>query len=131
MIGLDTNVLVRYLVQDDVQQAARASKHIEGAAAAGERCFVGTVVLCELLWVLDSAYGFEKPLLVDVLEKILMAAQLEVEDKDAAWSALADFRDRGVDFADCLIGRSNRARGCEATVTFDKALSKMDGFRTL
>ncbi len=128
MIGLDSNVLVRYLVQDDQVQAARATRCIEAADA---RCFIGVIVLCEIVWVLESVYGFDRTTVIDTFEKILMTAQFEIEDKDLVLRALDDFRNSRADFADCLIGRRNRAAGCSETVTFDKPLKALDGFRLL
>ncbi len=128
MIGLDSNVLVRYLVQDDQVQAARATRCIEAADA---RCFIGVIVLCEVVWVLESVYGFDRTTVIDTFEKILMTAQFEIEDKDLVLRALDDFRNSRADFADCLIGRRNRAAGCSETVTFDKPLKALDGFRLL
>ncbi len=128
MIGLDSNVLVRYLVQDDQGQAARAARCIEAADA---RCFIGVVVLCEVVWVLESVYGFDKATVVDTIEKVLMTAQFEIENKDLVLGALDDFRNSKADFADCLIGRRNLAAGCSETVTFDRPLKALDGFRLL
>ncbi len=131
MKGLDTNVLVRYLVHDDAEQAARAARYIEHAIATEELLLINVIVLCELTWVLESAYDFKKEIIGGVLEKILMTQQFEVEEKDTAWAALGDYRQTGADFADCLIGRKNRASGCVETATFDKALKRLGSFRLL
>jgi predicted nucleic-acid-binding protein len=131
MIGLDTNVLVRYLVQDDPAQGRLATKVIATASRAGERLFLSTIVLCELVWVLESAYKYPKDTIDGTLEKILLTAQFEVEDKDAAWLALADYRASGIDFADALIGRRNLRSGCDATLTFDRSLKALDAFRVI
>lgn len=131
MRGLDANVLVRYLVQDDVGQAARATRCIEEATRSGEPCAINLVVLCEMVWVLESAYGVAKNELVRVIEKILMTRQFDVEEKDIAWLALGDYKSHSADFADCLIGRRNHAVGCDVTVTFDRGLKNLDTFRLL
>jgi predicted nucleic-acid-binding protein len=131
MKALDTNVLVRYLVQDDPNQSRRATLFIERAAAGGERLLIDAIVLCELAWVLDAAYGYPKANLADAVEAILLTAQFEVDEKDTAWAALADYRNSRADFADCLIGRVNQSRGCDTTVTFDKSLKTLPAFEML
>jgi predicted nucleic-acid-binding protein len=84
VIGLDTNVLARYLVRDDAAQAARADREIEG----GERLLFDGIVLCELVWVLEAGYGFSRTDITAVLERILATAQLVIDDKDLAVAAL-------------------------------------------
>ena len=78
MKGLDTNVLVRYLTQDHQKQAQLAAREIEGAAAKGEKLAIQPLVLCELVWVLESAYDFHKPQIVAVLDSIMRTAQLRL-----------------------------------------------------
>ncbi|MEK7816428.1 MAG: type II toxin-antitoxin system VapC family toxin [Pseudomonadota bacterium] len=126
MNGLDTNVLVRYLVQDDVEQARRAARYIESGAS-----YVNCVVLCELVWVLESAYGYPQDTVAGVLEKILMTSDFQVEDRDLAWAALNDYRRSKADYADCLIARRNQAAGCKETASFDKRTKGVAGFRAL
>ena len=88
-------------------------------------------VLCELVWVLETGYNFKRSDIATAIEKILATAQFEVEDKDLALSALQDFRRTLADFSDCLIGRRNRAVGVAETVTFDRTLKGLEGFRLL
>jgi len=128
MKGLDTNVLVRYLVKDDRKQAEKASAFIRKATAAGDRCFINHIVLCELVWVLDSAYGYAKKEIADVLEKILVTRQFEIEAKDIIRQAIHDYRRGNGDISDYLIGRINHVKGCDVTVTFDRALKNNPGF---
>ncbi len=123
MIGLDTNVLVRYLTQDDPDQAARASRIMETCCTKDEPGLVSLVVLCELVWVLGGAYGYEKKLVIEVLEQIMAISELQVEAEDIARSALAAFRQGSADFADYVIIISNRARGSTVTYSFDKKLA--------
>jgi predicted nucleic-acid-binding protein len=125
--GLDTNVLLRYLVRDEPAQAARATRELE----RDERFLIGSVVLCELVWVLEAGYGFSRAEIGATLEKILATAQFEIEGKDLALGALDDFRDSPADFSDCLVGRRNRAAGAAETVTFDRSLRGLEGFRLL
>ncbi len=131
MIGLDTNVLVRYLVNDDPRQGARATAVIERAVARDSSVLINTVVLSELIWVLESAYGFARDDIGAVVEQLLTVAELEVEQKDTVWLALADYRASKADFADCFIGRQNRRLGCDTTVTFDRDLKRLDTFEVL
>jgi predicted nucleic-acid-binding protein len=127
VIGLDTNVLVRYLLRDDPVQAARAERELE----RNERFLIDSIVLCELVWVLETGYGSSRTEIAAALERILGTAQFEIESKDLALAALDDFRRSAADFSDCLIGRRNRAAGVPETVTFDRNLKGLEGFRLL
>ncbi len=131
MIGLDTNILVRYLVQDERRQSARATAFIRAAALRKESFFVNDIVLCELVWVLQSAYSYSKEVISDVLEKLLLAEHFEIEDRDTVWTALAFYRDRQGDFADYLILCKNLACGCDRTMTFDRSLRNQPAFEQL
>lgn len=131
MTGVDTNVLVRYLTQDDASQARRANTLIAEATAGGRRCFIGPVVLCELFWVLQGAYGRNKPDLLRTLDLIIATKQFEIGEKDVVREALEAYRLGGADFADYLIGAANRRAGCDETVTFDRRLKTAFGFRLL
>ena len=131
MIGLDTNVLVRYLTQDDPVQARKAEGAINGAVARRERCAIGPIVLCELVWVLRDAYDTPKAQILDVLDRILGTQQFDIIDRDRIREALEAYRTGRADFADYLIGAANRAAGCDETVTFDRRLRGAAGFRTL
>lgn len=128
MIGLDSNLLIRYLAQDDPQQSKKATYAIEQALDAGEALYLNHIVLCEIGWVLTRAYGYSAEHLADAIESILSAAQFEIESKDLVWQALAAFRSTGADFADCLIATRNAAAGCSKTLTFDKRASRLDQF---
>ena len=127
MIGLDTNILVRYLLKDDAAQATRARRELE----RDERFLIDGIVLCELVWVLETGYGFSRTEIADALEKIVATAQFEIESKDLVLAALADFRSSAADFSDCLIGRRNRSAGASETATFERSLKGLDGFRLL
>ena len=131
MIGLDTNVLVRHLVQDDPGQSRKATQVITKRCTRDDPGFINRVVLCELVWVLESAYGYSKDTIVAVLEKLLRTSQLKIEDVQAAWTAFRMYQKGKADFADCLLGATNRLGGCDETVTFDQATSKLEGFQLL
>ena len=131
MIGVDTNVLVRYLTRDDPAQYEKAAAFIEAATDRGEQLVVNTVVLCELEWVLGSAYNYSRAEIARAIEQILATAQFEVERLDEARKALADFRTTKSDFSDALIGRINRSLGAGHTMTFDRDLKAVNTFRLL
>jgi predicted nucleic-acid-binding protein len=129
--GLDTNVLVRYLTQDDAAQARRANALLADATAKGDRCFIGGVVLCELPWVLRGAYDFDEATIVTTLDRILATAQFEIDDKDVVRRALEDYRTGKAAFADYMIGHHGQEAGCVATATFDRRLKGNRMFHVL
>lgn len=131
MHGIDTNVLVRYLVQDDPAQARAASRFVKSACTAEHPGFLNRIVLCETVWVLESAYGYPREQIAGVLDRILRTTQLRVEDPAETWSALALYRKGNADFADALLLRTNEREGCEETVTFDRRAARLSGFRRL
>jgi predicted nucleic-acid-binding protein len=131
MIGLDTNVLVRYLVMDDPAQGKKATELITETAEQNEEVFVNNVVLCELVWVLDAAYNFSKAEITDVLEKLLMTELIIVQNQDEAWLALNDYRNGTADYSDYFISRINKSFECDHTATFDQALRSSDLFALL
>lgn len=120
MIGLDTNVLVRYIAQDDRQQTAKATRVIEQECSETRPGFVAAIVLAELVWVLESCYGSARAEIVAVLQRILRAKQLVLQDKETIWKAVRSFEAGKADFADCLIERIGASHECEYTSTFDK-----------
>ncbi len=128
MRGLDTNVLVRYLVWDDKKQAQKAADCIQEIIDSGNLCFVNIIVFCELVWVLESAYGFSRDEITEVCEKMLMIKQFEIESKDIVRMAVNDYKNGKADLADYLIGNVNENKGCKFTYTFDRALKKHNEF---
>jgi len=123
--------LVRYLTQDDQKQAAMATRVIEEAAAEGEKLLIQPLVLCELVWVLETAYGFPKPDIVKALEAIMRTAQFEIGGKNIVWQALGDYQDGKGDFSDYYLGRANAKEGARITLTFDKLLKDNSRFQVL
>lgn len=131
MIGLDTNVLVRYLTHDDPSQYTKAVAFIDTVTNRGDQFIVNTAVLCELVWVLGTSYDYSREEIARALEQIFATAQFEIERLDEARRALVDFRSTKADFSDALIGRINRSLGAEHTVTFDRDLKGVETFRQL
>ena len=123
MTGLDTNVLVRYIMQDDVKQSRQAAMIIE-ALTVDETGFVPLVAVIELVWVLSSSYGLARAQVVAALELLLRIKEIEVERAEVVWRAVRVYRDSSADFADCLIERSAVAAGCARTMTFDRGAAK-------
>lgn len=119
MIGLDTNVLVRYIAQDDPKQSAKATRLVESLTAEAPG-FVGVVSVIELVWVLAGCYGSTKAEICEVLETLLRTKEIVVAQADTVWKALRLFRDGKADFADCLIERTANEAGCSHTATFDR-----------
>jgi len=131
MIGLDTNILVRYLTQDDPNQSRKATNEIAKGLSAGDMFFIADIVMCELVWVLETAYGYARQEIVQVLERILRTKQFQFENKDLLWQSLADYRNKKGNFADHLIGRAGHKAGCRETLTFDAGLKNNPIFRVL
>ena len=131
MIGLDTNVLVRYLIGDDVRQAELARQLIEGQCLAANPARIALIVLCELVWVLGGAYRYDRELIVQALRQILVTEGFEIEQHSLAWTAWHDFARGTADYADCLIARVNEATGSSTTYTFDRKAARLAGFTLL
>ncbi len=128
MLGIDTNVLVRFLVRDDEAQFEKARKLIKREVAAGRRVFVNQLVLMETEWVLRSRYAVPKNQIIEAMSGLLDATDVQFEDEPAIEKALFIWKDAAADFADCLIGAKNRRLGCRVTASFDLKASKLPGF---
>jgi len=129
--GLDTNVIVRYLAQDDVRQSAAAARLIEGSLTAESRGFVSIVTLAEVVWVMSSNYKVNRAAVADIVEGLLTARQLMLEHAEVIWRALGAFRGSQANFSDALIVELGRDAGCSKTVTFDRRASRHPGFEAL
>lgn len=124
MIGLDTNVLVRYIAQDDAAQSPLATRFIEGDCSVEQPGFIGLVTLVELVWVLESCYAATRSEVAVIVRRMLEAKQLLVQDAETVWKALHSFELGPADFADCLVEKIAADAGCAQTVTFDKDAAK-------
>ncbi len=131
MIGIDTNVLVRYITQDDHVQSPLATKIIEKNCTRDTPGFINHIVICELVWVLKRCYKVSRKESMAVIEQILRTGQLQVYQPQVVWQALKETRSGTADFADYLNVRINKNIGCLETITFDKALGQTDGVRIL
>jgi len=131
VIGLDTNVIVRYLAQDDTRQSAVATRLIEGTLSAETRGFISIVTLAEVVWVMASNYRAARVAIADIVEGLLSAPQLMLEKADVIWRALRSYRVSKADFSDALIVELGRDAGCAKTVTFDRNAAAHPGFEAL
>ena len=128
MIGLDTNVLLRYIVIDDASQSARAKKLIETQCSTQILGFINRIVLCECIWTLERSYLYERARVAQAVEALLNTAGLIVEDDDHVREALPAYKAGKANFPDLLVASVNRALGCEVTATFDRKAGRLDGF---
>jgi len=128
MIGIDTSVLVRFLVRDDQEQFERARRLIRRETESGETVLISLAVLLETEWVLRSRYGLAKTEILATLSALLDAVELQFEEVPSIEEALYSWKDSAAEFADCLINARHRALGCRATATFDSKASKLAGF---
>ena len=126
MIGLDTNVLVRYIMQDDAKQSALATKLIEGLSEDAPG-FITIVSVIELTWVLESAFELNRSQIVEVFRRIMSVDVFKLDRVGVVASALRTFADGKADFADCLIERLSAQAGCDRTMTFDRNAAKTGG----
>jgi len=128
LIALDTNVLVRFLVRDDEDQAARALRRLTEITEADDTAFVPDIVLAELVWVLRSTYRFPRARIISVLRELYTARHLSFASPDRVARALSAFESGRGDFADYLIREQSRDHGSEAVVTFDRRILGDLGF---
>lgn len=126
MIGLDTNVLVRYIMLDDAKQSPKAAKLIESLTVDAPG-FVSIVSVVELGWVLSSCYGLTRQQLAQALEALLRTKEIVIDRADHVLKALRVFKATSADLADCLIERSAASAGCARTMTFDIDAAKTAG----
>jgi len=130
MIGLDTNVIVRYVAQDDAKQSPRATRLIE-SLTVDVPGYVSIVSVVELVWVLTGCYASSKNEICEVLENLLRTKEIRVAHADTVWKAVRLFRAGKADFADCLIERSANEAGCGYTATFDRDAAKHCGMQLI
>ncbi len=131
MIGLDSNIIVRYIAQDDPHQAAAASRLMEQVLGEREPGFVSLVALAEVVWVMVSSYGADRQMVRQVVEGLLSAPQLRVQGAEQVWRAVQTYSQGKADFSDVLIGVLALDAGCRCTKTFDAVAARQPGFELL
>jgi predicted nucleic-acid-binding protein len=122
VIALDTNILVRLLTRDDHKQAEKVRLLFEAHSDANDAFFVSDVVLAELTWTLERAYGFDRAEIGNTIKAMTENSTLAFESRDVLRLAYDIFESATVGFADCLIVARAQSRGCSSLVTFDKAM---------
>jgi predicted nucleic-acid-binding protein len=127
MIGLDTNILIRLVVEDDARQTLQAKRFVASRCTSDSPGFVNSIVLAEMVWVLRR-HGYGRREVAAAIERLLSGRDRLLEHHNEVAAALADDKAGRIDLVDSLIGRINRARGCTATATFDRRAAKLDGF---
>jgi predicted nucleic-acid-binding protein len=129
VIGLDTNVLIRYIVRDDSTQAEAATRLVESECTSENPGLINPSVLCELVWVLVRGYGYDRLTTARVVRRLLSVQELRVLGAELAWRAVRRFEQGKADFADYLIGVSNQEGKASITFTFDQKAAEDDLFR--
>jgi predicted nucleic-acid-binding protein len=128
MIGLDTNILVRYLAQDDPIQSPKATEIIERRLTEDDPGFVSVVAMVETVWVLERAYGLSGPEIAAAVERTLQADVLVIQSEQEVFAAMTVLKEGQGSFADALIGALGARAGCSRTLTFDREAARLPGF---
>lgn len=130
MIGLDTNIMVRYFVKDHPEQT-RLAVNLIHALSPSEPGWVGQATILELVWAVKRIYRLEKAAVFQILDTLLTSRDIVIENSDTIRKALWLYRLGNADFADCLIASAARAVGCSRTVTFDRLAARDAGMQLL
>jgi predicted nucleic-acid-binding protein len=128
MIGLDTNILIRYLTQDDPVQSAKATQILERRLTPKNPGFVSVVAMVEVVWVLARAYGLTAPEIAASLERLLQVEVLAIENEQEVFTAMVALKQGRGSFADALIAELGARAGCARTLTFDQKAVRLPGF---
>jgi predicted nucleic-acid-binding protein len=128
MIGLDTNILVRYLTQDDPLQSPKATEIIERRLTEEAPGFVSIVAMVEAVWVLDRAYGLPAQEIAAAVERMLQTDVLVIENEQEVFTAMIALKQGQGSFADCVIAALGARAGCSCTLTFDHKAARLRGF---
>lgn len=131
MIGIDTNVLVRLIIQDDAAQTNAAATATRHALAAGRRCYLACIVLCEFVWVLTRIHRRSREDIAGYIDALLNSDDFVFECRPLVEAALQEFRAGPMGFADALIGLLNTQAGCATTLTFDRKAARLAGFQLI
>lgn len=128
MIGLDTNVLIRYLTQDDPVQSAKATDIFERRLTLKSPGFVSIVAMVETVWVLDRAYGLTTQEIATAVERLLQIEVLTIEDEQEVFTAMVALKQGRGSFADAMVAELGARAGCTRTLTFDHKALRLSGF---
>ena len=128
MIGLDTNILVRYLAQDDPVQSAKATEIIEERLSEDKPGFISLVTIAEAVWVLDRLYDQSPQEIAQLIERMLQSDTLFFQNEQEVFTAMVALKAGRGSFADALIGALGTWAGCSLTLTFDKRAARLAGF---
>ncbi len=131
MTGLDTNIIVRYLAQDDPVQSPKATQIIEHRLTEHNPGFVSLVTMLETVWVLDRVYGLSPQKIAQAIERMLQADTLTIQNEQEVFTAMIALKTGQGSFADALIGSLGIWAGCTSTLTFDKKAARLKGFTSL
>jgi predicted nucleic-acid-binding protein len=131
MIGLDTNVVVRYLAQDDPIQSPKATQIFERRLTEREPGFISLVAMVETVWVLDTVYGLPAREIAQAVERMLQADTLVVQNEQEVFTAMVALKSGRGSFADALVGALGAWAGCSSTLTFDRKAARIEGFEVL
>ncbi|PWC43581.1 type II toxin-antitoxin system VapC family toxin [Azospirillum sp. TSO22-1] len=131
MIGLDTNALIRLVVEDDPEQTERVRTSVQAAVAAGQRCRINRIALVESVWVLESVFRWGRDQVAEYLDRIINGEGLVIEDELEAQRALDAYRSGPIDFSDAFLALTNRTAGCTTTVTFDRKAARLADFQLI
>jgi len=131
LIGLDTNILVRYFTHDDARQTPLALRLVDEQLDPAHPGHISLVTLAELVWVLRTVYGAERETVIDIVSRLLGDARFVTQASSSVWAALDAYRNAPIDFGDALIAALNRDAGCLETLTFDRGAARISGVRLL
>ncbi len=131
MIGLDTNVIIRYIVQDDARQSKRATELIESMCTVDNPGFINLIVICEVCWVLTRGYKYKRETVAAVVQNILTSVELVVEESETVWRALTAFKRGKAGMADYIIGLHNQTKHTVTSYTFDRKAAEHDSLTLL
>jgi len=128
MIGLDTNILIRYLTQDDPAQSAKATDFLERRLTANNPGFISVVTVAEIVWVLDRAYRLTSREIAAIVERLLQVEVLTIEHEQEVFTAMVALKQGRGSFPDALIAELGARAGCTRTLTFDRKAARISGF---
>lgn len=131
MIGVDTNLLVRFITQDHTEQSRLFETRMKMLRNRDVKCFINIIVLCEMVWVLQSSYKFNKSQIIKVIDLLVESEDFIVEDADMVEDALLIYAKSSVGLTDVFIGLRNKHAACTHTYTYDKSAAMLDVFKLL